>query len=172
MEFLHRGQWQGLAPAPVSHLPGAGRIPWEWPKREMFPGTGGNGTCPRRAPDPCPGERAQSVDHHSTSERFGWLCQEEVAQSDVFTLDWTYPLTVLFSSGWAWNVCFSCSLSLCIQLLNWLISLWCSWWLQREFALIKTLGWGLSFLENPFAGGTSVNTNWKEKCWKKHLMPF
>lgn len=29
-----------------------------------------------------------------------------------------------------------------------------------------------SFLENPFAGGTSVNTNWNEKYWKKHLIPF
>lgn len=32
-------------------------------QREMFPGTGGNGTCPRSAPDPCPSERADSADH-------------------------------------------------------------------------------------------------------------
>lgn len=29
-----------------------------------------------------------------------------------------------------------------------------------------------SFLENPFAGGTSVNTNWNEKCLNQHSFPF
>lgn len=94
-----------------------------------------NGPGGLLAPAQCKGTVSWPPCKHSTSERFGWLCQEEVAQSDVFTLDWTYPLAVLFSSGWAWNVCLSCSLSLCIQLLNWLISLLYSWWLQREFAL-------------------------------------
>lgn len=42
-------------------------------QREMFPGTGGNGTGPRRASGPCPGERAESVDHHVSTAHWRGL---------------------------------------------------------------------------------------------------
>lgn len=60
----------GTGPSWGSDLTCAARITWcalfRWAQeqREMFPGTGGNGMCPRKAPAPCPGERAESVGHH------------------------------------------------------------------------------------------------------------
>lgn len=101
IEFLHRGQWQGLAPAPVSDLPGAVGISWEWPKVCPVPaGTGAERNVPwHRWEWHMPQEGFWTLPrwkgrvswppckHSTLKSTFRWLCQEEVAQSDVFTLD-------------------------------------------------------------------------------------